>query len=271
MRVLHWISGFAVSLWLIAVLVQVGQASRAVRISEDPEQQVRVRPVAALEEAEAYTPPLGNPGEAERSPADPPVRMPEEDAREEGRSLPHRVASADFAEGEVLLDAAGDFPVLSLSYDAFPSFGAYARAMRRLGARFVVVRSRDILGEIDLESGAIAFSALGGSFSPRARDYSDEPDLARMARTLRKRFGPKAVVMMLVPRSLDAGLFGGVARALEQRGEVRESLREIQGRYERGASGGVQLRLEGALRSDGSRIALDAVFDLTQIQRAGRG
>jgi len=271
MRVLHWISGFAVSLWAIAVLVQVGQASRAVRISEDSEQRVRVRPVAALEEAEAYAPPLGNPGETERAPAAPALRSPEKLAREGERSLPRLVAPSDFAEGEVLLDAAGDFPVLSLSYDAFSSFGAYARAMRRLGARFVVVRSRDILGEIDLESGAIARSALGGSFSPRARDYSDEPELARMARTLRERFGPKAVVMMLVPRSLDAGLFGGVARALDQRGEVRKGLREIQGRYERGTSGGVQLRLEGALRNDGSHVELDAVFDLVQIQRAGLG
>ena len=263
MRVFHWFSGFAVALWLIAVFVEVGEASRLAAVPENPERRARVRPVAAVEPAEAPAPPPENSRELERAP--------EEDLGQGEGSISQVVVSADFADGERLLDAAGDFPVLSLSYEAFPSFGAYARAMRRLGARFVVVRSRDIVGELDLESGAIAVPNLGASFSPRARDYSDEPELARTASMLRKRFGRRAVVMMLVPRSLDAGLFGGVARVLEQRGEVRGDLREIHGRYERGASGGVQLRLDGALRSDGSRFAMDAVFDLTQIQQASRG
>ena len=265
MRVIHWLSAAAVLIWLIGAFVRVGQVSQLAALDEEPERLARVRPMGTEEAPRSPAPPQP------ATPAKPPPQEPEEVAADRGGPAPRLVGAAEFAEGEALLDAAGDFPALSLSYEAFPSFGAYARAMQRLGARFVVVRSRDILGEVDLESGAVVPPALGASFSPRARDYRDEPGLARTARALRKRFGPRAVVMMLVPRSLDAGLFGGVARALEQRGESREGLREILGRYERTDSGGVHLRLLAALRRDGSRIAMDAVFDLAQIQRTGRG
>lgn len=249
-----WLSAVVVLLWLFAALIQVGRSSLAAALGEEPEQLARVRPVAAG-----------------AVPEPPPPLEPEKREEREEAPAPRRVGEGELAVGAALLDAPGDFPALSFSYEAFPSFGAYAQAMRRLGARFVAVRNRDILGEVDLATGAVAPPALGASFSPRARDYGDETGLVPAARAVRERFGPRAVVMMLVPRSMDAGLFGGVARVLEERGEAREGLREIQGRYERSPGGGVHLRLEAALRRDGSRVALDSVFDLGQIRGAGRG
>jgi hypothetical protein len=76
--------------------------------------------------------------------------------------------------------------------------------------------------------------------------------------------------MMLVPRDLDAGLFGGLARLLAERGERRERVREIRGRYERAPGGGVWLRVEAAVRGDGSTVSMDALFDLGQIAAAVR-
>jgi hypothetical protein len=139
--------------------------------------------------------------------------------------------------------------------------------MTRLGARFVVVRSREIVGTVDLETGATG-SFAGGAFSPRARDYTGEPGLAPLARAARESYGERSVVMMLVPRRLDSGLFGGLARALAEQGEPHGGLREIRGRYERGPAGGIRLRLEEAVRRDGTSIPLEALFDLGQIAGA---
>ena len=176
---------------------------------------------------------------------------------------------SDFERGEALLDASGSFPILSARYDGLPSFSAYTRAMVERGARFVVVRRREILAEIDIESGAIRAGVPASTFSPRARDYSGEPGLARSARLARARFGSDAVVMMLVPRAFDAGLFGGIARALSGRGETHSGYRELEGRYERGAEGGLRLRVETGTHMDGTRRTLGLLFDLDAIARAG--
>jgi hypothetical protein len=194
------------------------------------------------------------------------------------RATPARPASSqasdaiplqsDFERGEALLDAGGSFPILSARYDGLASFRAYAGAMVERGARFVVVRRREILAEIDIESGAIREGAPPRAFSPRARDYSDEPGLARAARRARARFGGDASVMMLVPRALDAGLFGGIAHALERRGEAHGSYRELEGRYERAADGELRLRVESGTHLDGTRRALGLLFDLDAITAA---
>jgi hypothetical protein len=181
-----------------------------------------------------------------------------------------RVGQAELAEGTALLDGAGEFPALSCSYEDFAGFRGYARAMIALGARLVVVRDREVVSQVDLDTGAFDPASLGLAFSPRARDYTGEPGLARLARAARERFGDRAVVMMLVPRVLDAGLFGGLAQLLAERGEPRERVREIRGRYERGPGGGVRLRVEAAVRRDGSAVSLDALFDLGQIAAAVR-
>ena len=76
-----------------------------------------------------------------------------------------------------------------------------------------------------------------------------------------------AVVMMLVPRDVDAGLFGGIARALAARGDRHDRYREIIGRYERAPDGGVRLRVERGLRADGSEVPIGLLFDLTAITR----
>ncbi|MEN8183693.1 MAG: hypothetical protein ABFS46_14285, partial [Myxococcota bacterium] len=113
--------------------------------------------------------------EARPSPAVTP--LPEEPAQDVARGTsaetqPTPVGRAEVDAGLRLLESGGQFPVLSCRYDDFQSFRRYASAMTGLGARFVVVSRRRILGVVDLESGAIAEGAAGSAFSPRARDYS---------------------------------------------------------------------------------------------------
>jgi len=161
--------------------------------------------------------------------------------------------------------------VLSCTYEDFASFDAYARAMAGLGARFVVVRQRRIVAAIDPATSRFEeteVAALGGSFSPRARDYTGEPALAPLTRAARERFGAGAVVMMLVPREVDAALFGGIARALASRGDHHEAYREIRGRYQRAPAGGLQLRVDRATRTDGGEVAMDLLFDLAEVAGA---
>jgi hypothetical protein len=178
---------------------------------------------------------------------------------------PVAVTEAALREGIALLERAGSFPALSCSYDQFPSFLSYARAMQGLGARFVVVRQRHIVGEWDLASRTFRERAPEGSFSPRARDYTEEPALRQVAQVAREHFGPDAVVMMVVPQSIDAGLFGGIAHALAQRGDPHDGYRELLGRYERGEDGALRIRLESGRREDGTTVPLDLVFDLGAI------
>jgi hypothetical protein len=243
--------------------------------AEPPKPAAPVRIVQALPEPAPEPGPQEAPEpEPEPAPQEAPAPDPELELRpepeprgerESPEPSPTRVGPPEFAEGEALLDAAGAFPVLSFSYEDFPSFRDYARAMSALGARFVAVRHRQIVGAVDPASGAIAAVLPGSDFSPRARDYTGEVGLAPLARVVRERFGPRTVVMMIVPRSFDAGLFGGLSRALAERGVGHEQVREIRGRYLRGAAGGVRLRVEGAVGRDGSALDLEALFDLGQI------
>lgn len=235
----------AVAIWSLALFSQAPPGSPPAR---RPTAAARVQPVAAK-------PPRAPQPEPSPARPAPPVR---------------RVGQAALAAGTALLDGAGEFPALSCSYEDFAGFRGYARAMTALGARLVVVRDREIVGAIDLDTGAFGAASPGPGFSPRARDYTGEPGLAFLSRAARERFGDRAVVMMLVPRALDAGLFGGLAQLLAEHGEPRERVREIRGRYERGPGGGVQLRVEAAVRRDGSAVSMDALFDLGQIAAAVR-
>ena len=68
------------------------------------------------------------------------------------------VDEADVARGGALLTGDAGFPTLESRYEGYGSFRDYARAMQRLGARFVVVDRREIVGTIDpwtLETGAL--------------------------------------------------------------------------------------------------------------------
>jgi hypothetical protein len=183
---------------------------------------------------------------------------------------PLPIRGGDIDEGLALLAAAGRFPALTCGYGDFGSFSGYARAMAALGARFVVVERRRIQAQVDVESGSMQAGPPGPGFSPRARDYSDEPALAKLATRARERFGPGAEVMMLVPRELDAGLFGGIARSLTERGESADAYQELRGRYVRDGEGGVRLRVEEGIRRDGSRAPLALLFDLRQIAATAR-
>lgn len=197
----------------------------------------------------------------EPRPAAPPVRA---------RPAPRPVGAGEIEAGMKLLAAGGSFPALTCGYQDFGSFARYARAMESLGARFVVVADRRIRGRIDLEEGRLEPDAASPRFSPRARDYSGEPALAPLARRARERFGPGAEVMMLVPRELDAGLFGGIARALAEDGESAEGYRELRGSYREDPAGGVRLELEEGVRLDGSLRPLALVFDLGRIGATAR-
>lgn len=178
------------------------------------------------------------------------------------------VGRSERARGARLLDEEGAFPVLTCSYEDFESFDAYAEAMQRLGARFVVVRRREIVASFDPASGALREGGVHADFSPRARDYTGEPGLAVLARTARERYGDGAVVMMLVPRAFDAALFGGIAGALAGRGDGHADYREIQARYVRTEGGGVRLRVDAGVRAGGEEVPLDLLFDLSEIARA---
>ena len=258
---LRWSCYAAVAIWSFALFSQASLGP--VVPARQPAPTARVRPVVAKpprpQPAPQPSPPEEEPSVQEPEPSPAPSAPP---AR--------RVGQAELAEGTALLDGAGEFPSLSCSYEDFASFRSYARAMVGLGARLVVVRDREIVSMIDLDTGAFDAASPGPGFSPRARDYTGEPGLAPLTRTARERFGGRAVVMMLVPRALDAGLFGGLAQLLSERGEPRERVREIRGRYQRGPGGGVRLRVEAAVRGDGSTVSMDALFDLGQIAAAVR-
>ena len=185
-------------------------------------------------------------------------------------ALPIPIGEREIDEGLSLLAGPGRFPVLTCDYDDFGSFARYARAMAALGARFVVVEHRRIQAEVDVESGSMQAGPPGPGFSPRARDYSGEPALSKLATRARERFGAGAEVMMLVPRGLDAGLFGGIARSLTERGESADLYQELRGSYVRDGEGGVRLRVEEGIRRDGSRAPLALLFDLRQIAVTAR-
>jgi hypothetical protein len=229
----------------------------------EPSEPETVPETEAAQEPEPVREPVRAAAESPAGATPPPATA----APDPEETLPTPVAAHDLARGEALLGD-GEFPVLTCSYDSFASFRAYARAMSQLGARFVVVHQREIVGRVDVETGVVRAAEGLSAFSPRARDYTREPGLAFLARSVRERFGASAVVMMLVPHSIDAGLFGGIARVLRDRGENHADYREIRGRYER-SSGGVQLRVESGLRRDGREVALDALFDLSDL--AGQG
>jgi hypothetical protein len=161
--------------------------------------------------------------------------------------------------------------VLSASYQGMQSFRSYAAAMTALGARFVVVRQRRLVGEIDLARNEMREASLDRPYSPRARDYSGEPALREPARQVRERFGHGAEIRLLVPRSVDAGLFGGIARELARHGDGHGTYRELEGRYERAPDGTLRFRLEAGVRMDGSRVPLDALFDLDALAAGARG
>jgi hypothetical protein len=251
-----------VLLWSVGLLVE--QWQHRPEIAAEPLPVVaRVLPMPEPKEPE-LTP--AKPPEAEKSPepaAEPPPALTPEPRRVEPRTTP--VSARDFTLGSGLLDGGGAFPALSFGYDEFPSFVAYARAMVDLGARFVVVRNRQIVGSVDLDSRSVGNQPLGTGFSPRARDYTSEPGLASIAAAARERFGGGSVVMMLVPRRLDAGLFGGLARVLSEHGESHAGLSEVRGSYQRVPGGGVRLRVDRALRRDGTFVDVEAVFDLRAI------
>jgi hypothetical protein len=259
----RWICHSAVGAWGLMLLAQPASPLSIVTLPEHaPEVFARVQPLAEEEPAPPATKPqVESPSPPPEEPANP---EPKSTPPARAEAAPRRVEAEDLESGGALLAGGGGFPVLSFGYEDFASFLSYARSMTDLGARFVVIRSRKIVGSVDLETGATR-GFPGGSFSPRARDYTGEPGLARLARAARESFGDRSSVMMLVPRQLDAGLFGGLARVLAERGEPHGSLREIRGRYERGPEGGVRLRLEGVVRHDGTRVPVDALFDLRQI------
>jgi hypothetical protein len=232
----------AAACWLAAALAFLGSAPPAGGPAREATARIEVAPLASE--------PEGAPATA------PPARAAE----------PLRIGAAEIARGQAIL-AGGSFPAVVASYSDFPSFRDYALAMDALGARLAVVRGRRIVGRADLARGEIGEEPLDGAFSPRARDYADEPGLAALERAARARFGDGARVMMLVPREVDARIFGGVAGALSRRGDPGE-FREVRARYLRTPGGGVGMQVDAALRGDGTEVPLGVLFELGGV--AGR-
>ncbi len=226
--------------WLAATLAFLGSGPPTADPGREATARIEVAPVASERNGAAEPPP--------------PARSPE--------AL--RIGAAEIARGDAIL-AGGTFPVVVASYADFPSFRDYALAMDALGARLAVVRGRRIVGSVDLARGEVGAEPLAGAFSPRARDYADEPGLAALAQAARARFGAGAEVMMLVPRAIDAGIFGGLARALSRRGGDPDAFREVRARYLRGSGGGVGMQVDAAVRRDGTEVPLDVRFDLGAI------
>jgi hypothetical protein len=272
-RALRWGCRLTVGAWALAAFALQLGAAPEIALDAPAEVVARVTPLPDEPPARADVEPAPEPEpepEADAKPETPPKPQPAPKSERASEPRPERatpVVAGDLRSGDALLGG-GAFPVLSCSYDSFPSFRAYARAMSALGARFVVVQQREIVGRVDVETGLVREAEGLASFSPRARDYTGEPGLSFLARAMRERFGAAAVVMMLVPRSVDAGLFGGIARVLAERGERHQDYREIRGRYERAGSG-LRLRVESGLRRDGREVALDLLFDLSDIARTG--
>jgi hypothetical protein len=251
------VSRVTVALWIAAYLGWF-----ALRPSlDEPSLQQAARIHAVSEESPAPEPLPPPITETESRPP-----SPEEDVTE-AAAPPQalRVGAADISEGDRFLEPGGDFPALSVSYEEFGSFGDYAHAMVRLGSRFVVVRHREIVAGVELKTGTFGEVGSVEGFSPRARDYTAEPALGAVARSARELYGSGAVVMMLVPRAFDAGLFGSIARALAERGDTHEAYREFRGRYARARQGGVHLRIERAVRRDGRPVPMDVVLDLSAV------
>jgi len=195
---------------------------------------------------------------------DPPREEPSSPSPMEPATLT-RVGSADVERGSALLDASGSFPALSCSYEDFTSFREYASAMETLGGRFVVVRDRAIVGGVNLSTATLTAAPGAGGFSPRARDYTGEPVLEFLTLSVRREYGVGAEVMLLVPRHIDAGLFGAIARSLTARGDHHGDYREFRARYLRGPDSGVRLAVDRGIRRDGSSVPLDWTFDLAGI------
>jgi hypothetical protein len=258
-------SRVAVIAWLLALAAGVPAPQPP---PGDPK-RARLSPVAVAPSGLAQVEPATEPP-TRAPPAEPPPPTPPAGAQmaPPPEPTPGTVAAADVAHGDALLSG-GRFPVIHASYDSLQGFSRYAAAMTALGGRFVVVSDREIAGEIDVASGALRDAALDRHFSPRARDYTDEPALAEPIRRARARFGPRAEIVLLVPRALDAGLFGGIARELAERGFDSGEFREVEGRYERGAGGELRFRLVSGLRMDGARVDLRAVFDLAALAAGG--
>ncbi len=233
-------------------------ASLTPRAQPDSESDLDSEPPRVRLQAVRVEPPA--PPEPTPAPAEPPPPADQ---------IESEITPSDLDRGADLLASGGRFPAISASYEGLRTFARYAAAMTAIGGRFVVVSHRAIVAEIDLASGVMRDAALDRAFSPRARDYTDEPALADPARRVRERFGPAAEIMLLVPRALDAGLFGGIARELAALGDGHDAYREIEGRYERAADGSLRFRLLSGLRMDGRRVALSAVFELGAISAAG--
>jgi hypothetical protein len=249
---LRWLARAAVASWLAGSLVALGLAERAPGAARAAAARIEAVPLASE--------PVGVANAA--GPARP---RPPRGATPE----PLPIGAAELARGSELLDA-GAFPVLLASYAEFPSFRDYALAMQALGARLAVVRQRRIVGSVDLERSEVSEAGVAGAFSPRARDYSDEPGLAAAAEAARARFGAGAEVRMLVPRELDAGLFGAIAGVLARHGGDPSAYREIRARYLRAPGGGVRLRVDAAVRRDGAELPMDLLLDLGSISRGDR-
>jgi hypothetical protein len=190
---------------------------------------------------------------------------------------PTVVASARLlAAGARALEEEGSLPPLLMDYDAV-GFAHYVELLRGLGATAVVISGdADVVGEIDLTSGEISAFRAERPYSPRGRDYSDEPEVARtIARARRELDDESVTILVAVPADVDALLLGALIVKLESLGLEPGGFREFTGRYEQADGAGLVAHIEHGITHDGRRHELGVRVDIGSpahtSQVSGRG
>lgn len=160
----------------------------------------------------------------------------------------------------------GGFPPISARY-AHLGFPVYAAAMERVGGRFFLFDGVDLRAEIDRPSGhllPIEPQRLRG-LSPRSRDLSDEPALARYPAEAARARGPAPYrVVLLVPAPVDQAIVGAIAQTLEGRGIDPSDFTAFEARYHQTSGGELILHIDAGRLARGGTILVDVAVNLSR-------
>jgi len=201
-----------------------------------------------------------------------PIEVAVSEAPPPSTASPTVVADARvLAAGTRALEDEGSLAPLLMDYDAV-GFADYVDLLRGLGATAVVISGdADVVGEIDLTSGEISTFRAERPYSPRARDYSDEPEVARtIARVRRELHDESVTILVAVPANVDALLLGALIEKLETLGLDPDGFREFTGRYEQAGGTGLVAHIEHGTTHDGRRHDLGVRVDIGSLARYSR-
>ena len=201
-----------------------------------------------------------------------PIEVAVSEAPPPDTASPPVLASAGLlAAGARALQEEGSLPPLLMDYDAV-GFAHYVEILHGLGATAVVISGEaEVLGEIDLTSGEISAFHAEHPYSPRGRDYSDEPEVARTIARVRRELDDESVtVLVAVPANVDALLLGALIAKLESLGLDPAGFREFTGRYEQADGTGLIAHIEHGITHEGRRHALGVRVDIGSLARYSR-